>query len=57
MPEIVAYLPDPSCYLLFFGSGIQECQPLGPDLLPPRAREREAARTISRTPKTLGFCA
>jgi hypothetical protein len=27
-------IPDPSCYLLFFESGIQESQSLDPDLLP-----------------------
>jgi hypothetical protein len=54
MPEIVADLPDPSCYLLFFGSGIQERQPLGPDIFPPLAREAQA---VVRTANTLGFCA
>jgi hypothetical protein len=38
MPEIVADLPDPSCYLLLSIGGIQESQPLAPDLVPPRAR-------------------
>jgi hypothetical protein len=54
MPEIVADLLDPSCYLLFFGSGIQERQPLGPDIFPPRARE---AHAVVRTANTRGFCA
>jgi hypothetical protein len=49
MPEIVADLPDPSC---FFGSGIEESQPLAPDLFLPRARE---ARAIARTGKDTGF--
>ena len=39
MPEIVADPPSPSCYRLFPGSGIQEFQQLGPDLLLPRTRE------------------
>jgi hypothetical protein len=42
-------LPDPSCYLLFLGGGIQEHQPLGPDIFSPRARE--TARAISRARK------
>jgi hypothetical protein len=36
MPHIAADPPDPSCYLLFSGDGIQESQQLGPD---PRARD------------------
>jgi hypothetical protein len=39
MPEHIADPPDPSCYHLLFGSGIQESQPLALDLLVPRARE------------------
>ena len=39
MPEIVADSPAPSCSLLLSGVGIQESQPLAPDLFPPRARE------------------
>jgi hypothetical protein len=52
MPEIVADLPDPSCYLLLSRGGIQESQPLAPDLVPPRARE---ARVIARTGEDTGL--
>jgi hypothetical protein len=38
MPEIVADPLSPSCCRLFRRSGIEEYQPLGPDLLLPRAR-------------------
>jgi hypothetical protein len=38
MPEIVADSPARSCSLLLSGVGIQESQPLGSDLFPPRAR-------------------
>jgi hypothetical protein len=39
LPEILADPPLPSCYQLFPGPGIEEYQPLDPDLLPPRARD------------------
>jgi hypothetical protein len=39
MPEIVADPPDPSCYLLFPGPGIEESQLVGPDPFSPRARD------------------
>src|SRR5712671_4723180 len=39
MPEIVSDPPLPSCYRLFSGPGIREYQQLGPDPLPPRARD------------------
>jgi Family of unknown function (DUF5681) len=38
MPDIVADPPDPSCYLLFPGQGIEESQGLAPDPFLPRAR-------------------
>ena len=31
--------PDPTCYHLFFGSGFEESQSLGPDPFPPRGRD------------------
>jgi hypothetical protein len=34
----IADPPDPSCYLLFSGTGIQESQWLGPDPFSPCAR-------------------
>jgi hypothetical protein len=52
MPEIVADLPDPSCYLLLSGIGIQESQPLDPDPFPPGARE---AHAIARIFEDTGF--
>jgi hypothetical protein len=52
MPEIVADLRDPSCYLLLFGSGIEVSQSLAPDLFSPRARE---ARTIACTGEDTGL--
>src|SRR5215471_15519753 len=39
MPEITAASPAPSCFLLFFGSGIQEPQTLDPNPLASRARD------------------
>jgi len=39
MPDIVADLPEPSCYLLLSGDGVQESQGLGIDPSSPRARE------------------
>src|SRR5215472_5076650 len=39
MPEIIADPPSIACYHLFPGSGVQESQPLDPDLLRPRARD------------------
>jgi hypothetical protein len=39
MSEIVADPPDPSCYLLFSGSGIEEFQSVGPDPFLHRARD------------------
>jgi hypothetical protein len=39
MSEIVADPPDPSCYFLFSGSGIEEFQSADPDLFLPRARD------------------
>jgi hypothetical protein len=39
MPEIVADLLDPSCFLLLSRGGIQESQSLGPDPFLPRACE------------------
>lgn len=39
MSEIVAHLPDPSCYLLFSGPGIEEFQSVDPDPFRPRARD------------------
>lgn len=39
MPEIAADPPLPSCYRLLSGSGIQEFQRLGPDLLLLRTRD------------------
>jgi hypothetical protein len=39
MSEIVADPPDPSCYLLFSGSGIEESQSVGPDPSSRRARD------------------
>src|SRR5271155_2575822 len=39
MSEIVADPPDPSCYLLFSGPGIEESQSVGPDPFLPRARD------------------
>src|SRR5215813_15613642 len=42
MPDIVADLPDPSCYLLLSGDGVQESQGLGIDPSSPRARDARA---------------
>jgi hypothetical protein len=39
MSEIVADPPDPSCYLLFSGQGIEEFQSVDPDLFLSRARD------------------
>jgi hypothetical protein len=39
MSEIVADPPDPSCYLLFSGSGIKQSQSVDPDPFLPRARD------------------
>jgi hypothetical protein len=39
MPEIVADPPEPSCYLLFSGPGIEESQSVGPDPSSRRARD------------------
>jgi hypothetical protein len=39
MSEIIADLPDPSCYLLFSGAGIEEFQSVDPDPFLPRARD------------------
>jgi hypothetical protein len=39
MSEIVADPPDPSCYLLFSGPGIEEFQSVDPDPFLPRARD------------------
>jgi hypothetical protein len=39
MSETVADPPDPSCYLLFFGPGIEESQSVGPDPSSRRARD------------------
>ena len=39
MSEIVADPPDPSCYLLFSGPGIEEFQSVDPDPLLRRARD------------------
>ncbi len=39
MSEIVVDSPDPSCSLLFSGSGIEQYQSLGPDPLSPYARD------------------
>lgn len=39
MPEIVADPPDPSCYHLFSGPGIEEFQSVDPDPFWPRARD------------------
>jgi hypothetical protein len=44
MSEIVADPPNPSCYLLFSGPGIEELQRVGPDPFPPRARGGKAFR-------------
>ena len=44
MPEIAADPPSLSCYHLFFRSGMQESQRLGPDLSLPRARRARACR-------------
>src|SRR5215208_3740476 len=41
MPENSADMPDPHCFSLHFGSGIEENQTLTPDLFSPRARPRE----------------
>jgi uncharacterized protein YjiS (DUF1127 family) len=42
MPEILAELPDPACYRLLSGSGIEENQLADPDRFSPRAREAHA---------------
>ena len=42
MPDIVADLPEPSCYLLLSGDGVQESQGLGIDPSSPRARDARA---------------
>src|SRR5215471_10690693 len=42
MPDIVADLPEPSCYLLLSGDGVQESQGLGIDPSSPRARDVRA---------------
>jgi len=39
MSEIIADPPDPSCYLLFSGPGIEEFQSVAPDPSLPRARD------------------
>jgi hypothetical protein len=39
MSEMVADPPDPSCYLLFSGPGIEEFQSVDPDPFLPRARD------------------
>ncbi len=39
MPDIIAETPDPPCYVLFSGSGIEQSQSLDPDPFPPRARD------------------
>jgi hypothetical protein len=41
MSEIIADLPDPGCFLLHSGSGIEENQRLNPDLFSCRAPARE----------------
>src|ERR1700731_3766569 len=41
MSEIVADLPDPSCYLLFSGRGIEEFQSVDPDPFLHRARDAQ----------------
>jgi hypothetical protein len=53
MSEIVAHTPDPSCYLLFSGPGIEESQWVGPDPFLSRApragevrREPEVTRRV-----------
>jgi hypothetical protein len=45
MPEILAASPDPACFCLHFESGIEENQPLAPDLFAPRAPAPAGART------------
>jgi hypothetical protein len=40
MPENLTDSPDPPCYHLYFGSGIEEDQSLAPDLFSPRERVR-----------------
>src|SRR5260370_12719092 len=39
MPEIMADSPDPTCYHLYSGTGIERNQILDPDPFVPRARE------------------
>src|SRR6266851_4804990 len=51
MPEIMADPPDPTCYDLFFGNGIQESQSLAPDLFSPRARGAHARDRSGRFAK------
>src|SRR5215467_8374278 len=43
MPDIVTDLPEPSCYLLLSGDGVQESQGLGIDPSSPRAREAKGS--------------
>ena len=42
MPEILADPPDPTCYHLFSGTGIEENQPLAPDPFSSRAHDAYA---------------
>jgi hypothetical protein len=53
MPDVIADPPDPPCYLLFFGHGMKEYQPLGPDPFSSRARDTRGrfARGASGNPR------
>jgi len=51
MLEIMADPPDPTCYDLFFGNGIEESQSLAPDLFSPRARDAHARDRSGRFAK------
>ena len=48
MPEIPADLPAPACFCLYFGAGIEENQPLAPDLSPFRAPAPVREDTLTR---------
>src|SRR5260221_2030995 len=49
MPEILADLADPTCYRLYFQTGIEENQSLAPDIFPSGAPERVGAPTRDGT--------
>jgi hypothetical protein len=54
MSEIVADPPDPSCYLLFSGPGIEEFQSVDPDPSWPRAHAIRAGVSPREAPATRG---